>query len=109
MRLTEQVQLPASKALSKLCHASKNLYNLANYYVRQEFFYLGNWLRYQDLWYMLKDKEAYGALPSQTSQQILRLLDKNWKSFFNSIRSWREHPEKFKGRPGIPKYKEKGG
>ena len=80
MRLTEQIQLNKTTQFSYLCHLSKNLYNLANYYVRQEFFYLGNWLRYYDLWYMLKEKEPYKKLPSQTAQQILKLVDKNWKA-----------------------------
>ena len=82
---------------------------MANYYVRQEFFYLGNWLRYYDLWYMLKDKKAYQKLPSQTAQQILRLVDKNWKSFFNSFKKWRAQPIKYQSRPRPPKYKKKNG
>ena len=109
MKLTEQIQLKNAKDFSHLCHLSKNLYNLANYYVRQELFYLGNWLRYCDLWYMLKTKEPYRNLPSQTAQQVLKLLDKNWKSFFNSIKDWKIHPEKYRGIPKPPKYKKKNG
>ncbi len=109
MRLTEQIQLKKRGIFSCLCYLSKNLYNLANYYVRQEFFYLGNWLRYYDLWYILKDKETYKKLPSQTAQQILRLLDKNWKSFFNSMKEWNKHQKKYQGRPRPPKYKKKNG
>ena len=109
MKLTEQIQLKNAKYLSHLCHLSKNLYNLANYYVRQELFYLGNWLRYYDLWYMLKTKEPYRNLPSQTAQQVLKLLDKNWKSFFNSIKDQKIHPEKYRGIPKPPKYKKKNG
>ena len=109
MRLAEQIQLKKRGIFSYLCYLSKNLYNLANYYVRQEFFYLGNWLRYYDLWYILNDKEPYKKLPSQTAQQILKLLDKNWKSFFNSIKEWKEHPKKYQGRPKPPKYKKKNG
>ncbi len=109
MRLTEQIQMKRRGDFSCLCYLSKNLYNLANYYVRQEFFYMDNWLRYYDLWYILKDKEPYKKLLSQTAQQILRLLDKNWKSFFNSMKEWKEHPEKYQRRPRPPKYKKKKG
>ena len=109
MRLTEQIQIKRVAHFSSLCHLSKNLYNVANYYIRQEFFYLGNWVRYYDLWYMLKDKEVYQKLPSQTSQQILRLVDKNWKSFFNSLNKWRTQPKNYQGRPRPPKYKKKNG
>ena len=76
MKLTEQIQLNKTAKLSNLCHLSKNLYNLANYYIRQEFFYLENWLRFYDLWFILKQKETYKKLPSQTAQQILMVLDR---------------------------------
>ncbi len=105
MRLTEQIQLNKTNQLSYLCHLSKNLYNLANYYMRQEYFYLGNWLRYYDLWYMLKEKEPYKKLPSQTAQQTLKLVDKNWKSFFQALKTYKKHPEKYLGTPKPPHYK----
>ena len=109
MKLAERLELKKKAHLSFLCHAAKNLYNLANYYVRQEFFSLGKWIRYYDLWFILKNKEQCQILPSQTAQQILRVLDKNWKSFFNSNRDWNVHPEKYLGRPKPPKYKKKSG
>ncbi|MEE9379110.1 MAG: transposase [Candidatus Lokiarchaeia archaeon] len=109
MRLTEQIQLKNTKQLSYLCHLTKNLYNLANYYVRQEYFYLGNWLRYYDLWYMLKEKEPYKKLPSQTAQQTLKLVDKNWKSFFQSLKTLKKHPKNYLGPPKPPLYKKKDG
>ena len=109
MKVTEQILLKTSKDLSAICHLAKNLYNLANYYVRQEYFYLGTWLRYYDLDFILKKKDAYRKLPSQTSQQILRLIDKNWKSFFKAIKDWKSNPKKYKMRPKPPKYKQKDG
>jgi len=107
--LTEQIQLKKTPELSHLCHLTKDLYNLANFYVRQELFNLGNWLNYYDLDYLLKHKEAYRKLPSGTAQETLRILDKNWKSFFRAIKDYKKHPKKYKGRPRPPKYKEKNG
>ncbi len=109
MKLTEQIQLPLNENLSRMCHISKNLYNLGNYYVRQEFFYLGQWVRYYDLWFMLKSSNPYQNLPSQTAQQILMQVDRNWKSFFRAMREWRKDPKKFLGRPKPPSYKQKDG
>ncbi len=109
MKLTERIQLKKTALFSYLCHLSKNLYNLANYYVRQEYFCFGNWLRYYDLWYMLKDKAPYKKLPSQTAQQILKLVEKNWKSFFKSLKIHRMHPKKYYGSPKPPRYKKKDG
>ena len=109
MKLTEQVQLKQSLEVSNLCHLSKNLYNLANYYIRQEYFYLGNWLRYYDLDFILKNKDVYKKLPAQTSQQILMLLDKNWKSFFRALKDYNKNPKKYFKKPRIPGYKKKNG
>ena len=109
MRLTERIELKESQPFSRLCHFAKNIYNLATFYVRQDFFYLDNWLRYNDLWLILKRNEAYQKLPSQTAQQVLKTVDRAWKSFFNSIKDWKCHPEKYFGRPKLPGYKKKDG
>ena len=102
MKLTEQIQLKKTLELSKICHLSKNLYNSANYYIRQDYFHMDyNWLRYNDLNYILRDKEVYRNLPIQTSQQILKLIDKSWKSFFNG--------KKKSKKVRIPNYKRKDG
>jgi putative transposase len=95
--------------IGEFCHLSKNLYNHANYLVRSKFIKEGMWLRYRELDQMLKKDAAYPdyrAMPTaQSAQQVLRLLDKNWKSFFSAIRDWKEHKEKYFGRPKLPKYK----
>jgi putative transposase len=109
MRVVERVQVKASRELSVLCHKAKNLYNLANWYARQDLFHLGNVLSYHDLDFILKHHEAYKRLPAQTSQQVLKLVARNWKSFFRSTREWKGNPRKFLGRPRPPGYKKKDG
>ena len=96
MRLSETIYINPSDQLSKLCHLAKNLYNLANWYVRQDFLKLNNFLNYYDLDYILKDKQAYRKLPSQTSQQILKLVNRNWRSYFGALKEYRANPKKFK-------------
>ena len=104
---------PYFKKLEEFCILSKNLYNHANYLVRQRFTKEGTWLRYEEMDRVLKaDTEYpdYRAMPTaQCAQQILRLLEKNWKSFFESIKDWNSHPEKYLGRPKLPKYLDKNG
>lgn len=107
MQRVERHIIIKSSIIDDLCYKSKNLYNLANYYIRQEFINNGNWLRYRELDKLLQKTDAYKSLPSATSQQILILLDKNWVSFFRAIKDWTKHPEKYKGRPSLPKYKHK--
>lgn len=102
------------------CFLSKNLYNKANYIIRQEFINTSkekeaglrekaNWIRYNQLQKMLQDDKDfdYYQLPTKVSQQVLKLLDKNWKSFFKSIRDWKKNPSKYLGQPSLPKYKHK--
>lgn len=99
--------------LDDFCIKSKNLYNHANYIVRNEFIKNDKWLRYADLDKLLKaDTEYpdYRQMPTaQSAQQILKLLDKNWKSFFAGIKDWPKHKDKYLGRPKLPKYKPKNG
>ena len=88
---------------------SKNLYNFANYIVRQEFIKNDRWIRYYELRSIITDSEPYKDMGSNVGQGTLRILDKNWKSFFNAIKDWKENPSKYLGRPKLPKYKEKNG
>lgn len=86
---------------------SKNLYNAANYILRQEFIVNNRYISYSQLDKLMKHNPDYCALPRKVSQWVLKQVDKNWQSFFASIAEWREHPEKFMGRPKLPKYKHK--
>jgi putative transposase len=88
---------------------AKNLYNLANFHYRQFFFYLDEFINYYDLQIILKDHIAYKTLPAQTSQQILRLVMKNWKSYWKAIKEYSKDKSKFLGRPKMPNYKRKNG
>ena len=105
MKLTYKFRMSRTRHLDVLCSISKKLYNQANWYIRQDFFHLENWLRYQDLNFILKNSNHYKLLKTQTSQQILKILDKNWKSFFNAIKERKKDKKKFNGRPRPPKYK----
>ncbi len=109
MKLTETIQFKRAPELSTLCHLAKNLYNIANWYYRQDLFALNTYLSYYDLDFILKDKEAYRALPSQTSQQVLKLVVRNWMSYFKSLREYVKNSYKFRAKPNIPSYKKKNG
>ena len=53
-----------------------------------------------------KYSEPFIDLGSASAQSTLRVLDKNWKSFFESIKDWSKNPSKYLGRPKLPKYKD---
>ena len=64
----------------------------------------------EDVWYHVGlEDNPYKMLAIQTSQQILRNLFKDWKSFFVSIKDYNKNKSKYKGRPKLPKYKDKNG
>ena len=111
MRLVEQHIIkkddPRFNKIDSLAFASKNLWNLANYFVRQSFIFQGKYLNNAALYSQLKATDAYKALPAKVSNQVLMQLDKAWTAFFEAMQAWREHPEKFTGRPNLPKYKPK--
>ena len=94
-------------------HLAKNLYNHANFLVRSEFVNTGKWLRYGDLEKRLRNDVDYpdykNMLAAKSAQQTLQLLDRNWKSFFKSIKDWSKNKNKYTGRPKLPKYKPKDG
>ncbi len=111
MQLVEQHVIdrhdPRYAAIDEAAFASKNLYNAANYEVRQAFFHDGTYLTYSEMDKRMQSHEAYQALPAKVSQQILRLLDKNWIAFFEARAAYEEDPSRFTGRPRLPKYKHK--
>ena len=100
---------PLYKVVDEYCFRSKNLYNYANYLIRQEFINNGKYIKYYDMDKSLQKSEPYKLLMSQAAQCTLQVLDRCWKSFFASIRDWKKYPDKYLGRPKIPKYKKKDG
>ena len=87
--------------------AAKNLYNAANYRVRQSFIHAGVYLNYHEIRRQMQTTEQYQALPRKVSQQVLMLLDRSWKSFFAAIKAYTEKPDTFTGKPRIPGYLDK--
>jgi putative transposase len=109
--LVEQHHIKASDArfgaIDAAAFAAKNLYNKALYEVRQAFIHRGEYLPFAQVYHILKRSEEYQALPRKVSQLVLKQLDQNWRSFFAAIKDWREHPERYLGRPKLPGYKPK--
>lgn len=98
---------PRYSVIDEAAFKFKNLYNAALYEMRQVFLADGIYLNYNEIQRRMQSHEAYKALPAKISQQILMLLDKNWKSFREARETYEENPSKFTGRPKLPKYKHK--
>lgn len=108
MQLTERHIIksnnPLYRELENITFKSKNLYNTALYLIRQEYFNNKKYYNYNKLCSDLikSDNIDYYAMPTKVSQQTLRLLDKNFKSFFS------KNKLKLKQNK-IPKYLDKNG
>lgn len=100
---------PKFQLIDEMCFNSKNLYNEANYAIRQEFIENNNYISYYDMNKEFKTHENYKLCMSQPANCTLRLLDKNWKSYFTSIKDWKKNPSKYLGMPKLPKYLPKDG
>jgi len=111
MQLVEQHVInrkdPRFEVIDAAAFASKNLYNVALYAIRQAYIFEGRYLSYNEMDKRMQQHEAYKALPAKVSQQILMVLDRNWTSFREARKAYEEDPSKFTGRPKLPKYKHK--
>ena len=100
---------PLWNVIDEMCFNAKNLYNYANYIIRQEYIDNKRYIPYKEMNYNLKTHQQYKDCMSQPANCVLRLLDKNWKSFFKGLKEYEKKPNKFLGRPQIPKYLKKNG
>ncbi|MEH2196620.1 hypothetical protein [Nostoc sp.] len=95
------------KEIDDLAWRSKNLYNYANYLVRQWFIREGKYLNNAAIFHLVKQHESYVALPRKVSNQVLIVLHRNWKSFFEAQKAYNQDASKFLSRPKLPRYKDK--
>lgn len=84
-------QHPKWLFINEMCGHTKDLYNYANYLIRQEFTQNRQYIKYREINFNLKSHELYKSCMSQPANCVLRRLDKNWKSFFKAIKDWKEH------------------
>ena len=48
-------------------------------------------------------RRTSGIWPAKVANQVLAQLHRAWIAFFEAMESYQEHPERFRGRPGLPK------
>ena len=92
MTLVEQHIIKKSDSrfeeLDNLLFLSKNLYNAGLYITRQYYFEHKKFLNYQSLASIMvkEDNIDYRRLPAKVSQQTLKLIEQNFKSFFKHLK-----------------------
>jgi putative transposase len=92
---------PLFKEIDFLCFKSKNLYNVSLYQIRQHFFETGKYISYQSLQKRFQNEKQsdYYALPTKVSQQIMMIIDRNFKSFFQLNEKHKENNSRSIGNP----------
>ena len=89
------------------CVKAKNLYNQMLYYWRQSIFGNIQYFSEFELVGLMQEynEENFRVLPANTSQQIIKVLFKNIKSWQKARKEYAKNPSKFLGKPKLPKYK----
>ena len=108
LQLTQQIIITQKHkyyaGLDYLCLLAKNIYNVALYNIRQQYFKDKTYLNYNALDKLLSSNVDYKAIPyRQSAQQILRSVDKTYSSFFKGIKSDKNKGKKVR----LPRYKDK--
>jgi len=93
--------------LRDMSHYSNNLYNYALFIVKKYFEETNKYIGYNKLEKEVKSNDNYKLLPAQSAQQILKLLDKDMRSFFSLLK--RKHNGSYAGNVNLPRFKKKGG
>ena len=111
MRLVERHIIKSTnkhyKELRNLCGLSKNLYNATLYEIRQYFFENKKYLPYPAVDKKFKETNNinYRSLPAQTAQQIMRVVDSSFRSFFKLLNM--KNSGSYGKRINIPRYLKK--
>lgn len=97
MRLAYKFNIGNNENISSLCKISNNLYNQALYIFRETLSKEDKWLSYFKLDDIMKNTKNldgdinYRLLKAQCSQQVLRILDKNIKSYYKSVQDYKKN------------------
>ena len=92
---------PFYNECDRVCFQSKNIYNQAMYNVRQHYFNTKTYLSYYANYDLTKTQECYDYLPKKVFCQTLKLVDRNFKSFFGGLKSSKVQKAR------LPKYLDK--
>ena len=105
MRLVER-HIVKDKRFEDVCHKSGLLYNYVLYQVRQGIF-SGKYLKEYDLSTKLgrEDQSDFRNLPCGVSQQVVKQVFQNIKSWMKLKKDYEKNPSKYDSRPKLPKYK----
>ena len=89
--------------LKSMCYHAARLYNVGLYSIRQHYFNTNTYLPYNSNYHECKNNEHFKILLSDCSQQILRLVDRDFQSFFRLLIL--KKSGKYSDKINLPHYK----
>lgn len=94
------------KLVKHYCYHSRALYNSAIFICQEYFKETGQYIGYSDLYFEIKENFHYREIPAMISQQIIRLVDKNYRSFFALLK--KKNSGQYADKIETPKFKKSG-
>lgn len=91
--------------LYNLCYHAARLYNVGLYSVRQHYFATKEYLTYNSNFHECKCNENYKLLLSDSSQQVLKMVDRDMQSFFKFLKL--KDKGQYSSKIRLPRYKAK--
>jgi IS605 OrfB family transposase len=88
--------------VDKLSFHSARLYNSCNYVIKEYFKLNDSYLNYNEQYHIIKDNEHYSYLITDSAQQIHRIVDRNFKSFFSLLKL--KNKGKYSADVKVPNY-----
>jgi IS605 OrfB family transposase len=90
-----------------ICHNSKSLYNRTLFLTRKHYENCGKFLNYLDAYKLIKDEKVYHNLPSCVAQQTMKIVERDYRSFFGLLK--KKQQGIYGNKINIPHYKPKDG
>lgn len=112
-KTTVAISADYANIIGHMCYAAYKLWNVCNY-ERKNYKDLSLPVEYPDWYYQKqahKDDLWFKQLPSQTAQEVCKLLDKSWKSFYKLLETGgiaHPNPPKFKHENMVITYMQNG-
>lgn len=91
------------KQIKRWCKHSNSLYNCCLYIVKEYFKEINKYIGLNELYHEIKLNEHFKGLPAKVAIQIVRLVDKDFRSFFALLK--RKQKGQYNGNVNLPNYK----
>lgn len=115
LQRTDSIIVKKTTELTEMLSSSTAIYNQSLYFLRQSYFSTKEAGKiktpnYVELYNLVKETEAFAnsKLDYVVKQAVIKQVISNWKAFIRATISFWKNPEKFLGKPKLPKYFKNG-